>query len=94
MCYVGVYGRASMARPLDEMMTCEIFSISTYFQLLSNLFANRLFELLEPVGQTRLGQIFIEIFMAEFIENGIFDVLVLHNGKTRETKKRTLKYEK
>lgn len=74
-------------------MTCEIFSISTYFQLLSNLFANRLFELLEPVGQTRLGQIFIEIFMAEFIENGIFDVLVLHNGGTRETKKRTLKNE-
>lgn len=52
--------------------------LSTYFEFFANLFPDGFFKFLETIWQTRFGQIFIKIFVAEFIENGIFDVFILN----------------
>lgn len=48
-----------------------------YFELFANLLPDCLFELLESIGQVRLGLIVVQILVAELVQNGILDVFIL-----------------
>ena len=68
---------------IKSMRILIIFN-KTYFEFLADFLPYCFLELLQSIRKIRFGLIIVQIFVTEFVQNGILDVFILQKEKGEE----------